>query len=138
VKRNLHVAGVESQHFSPAAGQENSLLLPPGWENSASKRNNDGYLVLCKGLKVIGTRCTKVYTFDFFYLEDGGLVASAQLERVLVLYQGIWGTQTCCTFRPGLLEGHHAVNAICPEDAELALVITAKVDEAATTLSGAG
>jgi len=36
------------------------------------------------------------------------------------------------------LERHYAVNAVCAEDAEFALVITAKVDEAATALSGAG
>ena len=95
-------------------------------------------LFFAKALRSSVLDARKFTLLIFFYLEDGGLVASAQLERVLVLYQGIWGTQTCCTFRPGLLEGHHAVNAICPEDAELALVITAKVDEAATTLSGAG
>jgi hypothetical protein len=36
------------------------------------------------------------------------------------------------------LEGYYAVNAICAEDAEFALVITAKVDEAATALSCTG
>jgi hypothetical protein len=36
------------------------------------------------------------------------------------------------------LEGYNPVNAISPEDAELALAIAAKVDEAAATLAGAG
>ena len=68
--RNLHVAGGESQQFSPTAGWENGLLLPPGWQNSVSKENNDGYLVLCKGLKGDGTGRTKVYTFDFFIFRE--------------------------------------------------------------------
>jgi hypothetical protein len=36
------------------------------------------------------------------------------------------------------LESYNPVNAIGPEDAELALVIAAKVNQAATTLAGAG
>jgi hypothetical protein len=36
------------------------------------------------------------------------------------------------------LECHNAVNTIGAEDAELAFVITAEVDEAATTLTSAG
>ena len=38
----------------------------------------------------------------------------------------------------GFLECHNTVNTIGAEDAELAFVITAKVDEAATTLTSAG
>ena len=38
----------------------------------------------------------------------------------------------------GLLECHHAVNTIGAEDAELAFIITAEVDETAVTLAGAG
>ena len=36
------------------------------------------------------------------------------------------------------LKRHDPVNKICPEDAELSLVVTAKVDKATTTLAGAG
>ena len=36
------------------------------------------------------------------------------------------------------LKRHDPVNTICPEDAELSFVVTAKVDEAAATLAGAG
>ena len=36
------------------------------------------------------------------------------------------------------LERYHPVNAICTEDAELAFVIAAKVNQATTTLAGAG
>jgi hypothetical protein len=36
------------------------------------------------------------------------------------------------------LERNHPVNAICPENAELALVVTTKVDEPAPALAGAG
>jgi hypothetical protein len=36
------------------------------------------------------------------------------------------------------LKRHDPVNTICPEDAELPLVVTAKVDETAATLPGAG
>jgi hypothetical protein len=38
----------------------------------------------------------------------------------------------------GFLECHDTVNTIGAEDAELAFVITAEVDEAATTLASAG
>jgi hypothetical protein len=36
------------------------------------------------------------------------------------------------------LKRYHPVNTICPEDAELALVVTAEVNEATPTLAGAG
>jgi len=36
------------------------------------------------------------------------------------------------------LERNHAVDAICPENAEFTLVVTTKVDETAATLAGAG
>jgi hypothetical protein len=36
------------------------------------------------------------------------------------------------------LKRHDPVNTICPEDAELSLVVTAEVDETAATLPGAG
>src|ERR1700722_8468108 len=36
------------------------------------------------------------------------------------------------------LKRHDPVNTICPEDAELSLVVTAKVDETSATLPGAG
>jgi hypothetical protein len=36
------------------------------------------------------------------------------------------------------LERYHPVNAICAENAELAFVVTAKVNQAAATLPGAG
>ena len=42
------------------------------------------------------------------------------------------------TIAYGLLECYYAVNTIGAEDAELAFVITAEVDEAATTLASAG
>jgi hypothetical protein len=54
------------------------------------------------------------FTLSIFNLQrTAGLMASARFERVSVRDS---------------LEGHDAVNAICPEDAELPLVITAKVD----------
>jgi hypothetical protein len=41
-------------------------------------------------------------------------------------------------FMKNLLESHNPVNAVCPEDAELALVIAAKVDQTTTTPASAG
>jgi hypothetical protein len=41
-------------------------------------------------------------------------------------------------FMKKLLESYNPVNAICPEDAELALVIAAEIDQTATTPAGAG
>jgi hypothetical protein len=41
-------------------------------------------------------------------------------------------------FMKKVLESDNPVNAICPEDAELALVIATKVDETTTTPASAG
>jgi len=41
-------------------------------------------------------------------------------------------------FMKKLLESDNPVNAICPEDAELALVIAAKIDQTTTTPASAG
>jgi hypothetical protein len=38
----------------------------------------------------------------------------------------------------GFLEGHNTVNTVGAEDTELAFVVASEVDEAATTLAGAG
>jgi hypothetical protein len=80
-------------------------------------------LFCAKALRASVLDARKFTLSIFFYLEEQRVMASAQFERVSVR---------------DFLEGHDAVNAICAENAELALVITAKVDKAATSLSGAG
>jgi hypothetical protein len=63
--RNLHFAGREIHRFSRRQHRKTAFSYLNGWRRGASKKNNDGYLVLGKDLKGIGTGCTKVYTFDF-------------------------------------------------------------------------
>lgn len=41
-------------------------------------------------------------------------------------------------FMKGVLESYNPVNAICPEDAELALVIAAEIDKTTTAPASAG
>jgi hypothetical protein len=57
-------------------------------------------------------------------LEKGSAIAT-----LLFAIRGLWNCR---------LERNHAVNAICPENAEFALVVSTKVDETAPTLAGAG
>jgi hypothetical protein len=74
---------------------------------------------------------TKVYSRDF----AGGLKIAGDgcSHHGRAVRRSSWNTQ-----KRGFLECDNAVNAIGAEDAELAFVITAKVDETAATLTGAG
>ena len=70
-------------------------------------------LFFAKALRSSVLDARKFILSIFNFLEKGQLLASARFERISVRDS---------------LEGHDAVNAICPKNAEFALVITAKVD----------
>jgi hypothetical protein len=62
-------------------------------------------------------------------------VIGADFEKgsaIATLFFAIKGLRNC------RLERNHAVDAVCPENAEFALVVTTKVDETAAALAGAG
>lgn len=77
-------------------------------------------------------------------------MATCSLQSAVCVEEGIcrvgrWPIRAGEIFRgdpscgeTGTLNRYDAVNAISPEDAELAFVVTAKVDETAATLAGAG
>jgi hypothetical protein len=91
---------------------------------------NDGIsLFPIKGLRAPCAGRTKVYSFDF----AGRSLGVAGMQNCLVA-KAIFRIR-CGKCR---LERYHPVNAICPEYAELALVIAAKVNQSAATLPGAG
>jgi hypothetical protein len=94
---------------------------------------------------------TKVYPFDFFGNgENSNSTASARLEFLLDCAgtstlrkkRGAFAGKFLVRFRrystPVFLECDDPVNAVRPENAELAFVVTAEVDHAAAAFAGAG
>ena len=136
-------------------------MQPSDQAEQVFRRTNNDWLLLChQRLADIRGEGTKVYSLDFsgstYDCCGHSLVRPvADRHRKIMLGLSLQGTSRGKPRRAGryfsfslatqeaglaygLLECYYAVNTIGAEDAELAFVITAEVDETAVTLAGAG